>query len=161
MGKRKVRVNGMDLVILAVILAAVALLLYVFVWSDESTDASQTQYTDITYVVEIKEIDERYAGMVKVGQQIEDAVKHGALGTVAGVEVQTTLVPKYDETTGKEVYSPVPGKINLYITVTAEAAISSLGYSVSGEMIRVGKHISMQCPELLCHGYCIKLDVAQ
>jgi len=161
MGKRKIRVNGMDIVILAVLAAAVALLLYIFVWSDEGTGAAQTEYASITYVIEVKEIDERFAGMVKTGQKIEDAVKHGPLGTVSGVEVQDTLLAKYDEISGREVYHPIPGKVNMYITVTAEAAVSELGYSVGGEMVRVGKFFSLQCPELQCYGYCIKLDVEQ
>jgi len=67
----------------------------------------------------------------------------------------------HDEISGREVYHPIPGKVNMYITVTAEAAVSELGYSVGGEMVRVGKFFSLQCPELQCYGYCIKLDVEQ
>ena len=83
MSKRKIRINAMDFVILAVIAAAAALLLYVFVWSDAG-ESAQPETIELTYVVEIVGMDEQFENAVQDGDRVEDAVKRGLLGTVSG-----------------------------------------------------------------------------
>lgn len=161
MKKRKIRINAMDVVILMVILAAAALLLYVFVWSDES-ESTQSQKTEITYVVEIVGVEEQFAHMIRDGQVVEDAVKRGKIGTVKGTpEVRDTLKAEYSNEADMEVYSRVPGRSNLYITITAEADVYPQGYMVNGEYVYVGAALSLMFPDLKCDGYCIRLDAAE
>ena len=161
MKKRKIRINAMDILILVVILAAAALLLYVFVWSDES-ETTQVQKAEITYVVEIIGVEEQFAHNIKDGQVVEDAVKRGKIGTVKGTpEVRDMLKADYSNTTGEEVYSRVPGRVNLYITIVAEADVSPRGYMVNGEYVYVGGDFSLMFPEMKCDGYCIRLDAAE
>lgn len=161
MSKRKIRINAMDFIILAVIAAAAALLLYVFVWSD-SGESAQPENTQITYVVEIVGVDERFENAVQDGDRVEDAVKRGLLGVVSGTpEVRGTLKAEYDNDTQTEVYSRVPGKSNLYITITADASVTPQGYTVNGEYVYVGAPLSMLFPNLKCDGYCIQLDAAE
>jgi len=161
MEKRKIRINAMDFVIVAVILAAAALLLYVFLWSDES-ETTQKKTAEITYVVEIVGVDEQFQHNIQDGQRVEDAVKRGYIGTVKGTpEVRDMLKAEYDNTAGKEVYNRVPGKCNLYITITSEADVSPRGYSVNGEFVYVGAQLSLMFPDMKCDGYCIRLDAAE
>ena len=95
MEKRKIRINAMDFVIVAVILAAAALLLYVFLWSDES-ETTQKKTAEITYVVEIVGVDEQFQHNIQDGQRVEDAVKRGYIGTVKGTpEVRDMLKAEY------------------------------------------------------------------
>lgn len=161
MKTHKIRINTMDVLILAVILAAAALLLYVFVWSDES-ETNQPLKTEITYVVEVIGIEEQFAHSIMDGQVVEDAVKRGMIGTVKGTpEVRDTLKADYSNDTGMEVYSRVPGRSNLYITITAEADVTPRGYMVNGEYIYVGAALSLMLPDIKCDGYCIRLDAAE
>ena len=161
MSKRKIRINAMDFVILAVIAAAAALLLYVFVWSDAG-ESAQPETMELTYVVEIVGMDEQFENAVQDGDRVEDAVKRGLLGTVSGTpEVRDTLKAEYDQDTRSEVYVKVPGKSNLYVTITADAAVTPQGYMVNGQYVYVGAPMSMLFPNLKCDGYCIQLDAAE
>lgn len=161
MKKRKIRINGMDFAILAVIAAAVFLILYIFVWSDD-TDTIQSETAEILYVVEVVGIDEQFEDLIKEGQRVEDAVKRGVMGTVEGKpEVRDMLKAEFDNVSGQEVYNTVPGKSNLYITIRADASVTDRGYSVNDEYIYVGAQLSMVFPEMKCDGYCIQLDVVE
>ena len=161
MKKRRIHINAMDFVILAVIAAAVILLLYVFVFSDES-EVPQDTFTEITYVVEVTGVEEQFENRIKDGQRVEDAVKRAYLGTVTGTpEVRDTLRAQFDNDSRTEVYSKIPGKCNLYITITAEAAVTNHGYLVGEQYIYVGELLSMVSPDMKCEGYCIRIDAAE
>ena len=162
MKKRKIRINGMDFAILAVIAAAVLLILYVFVWSGKADAAAQNEKAEILYVVEIIGVDEPFVNLIREGQRVEDAVARGFLGTVEGKpEVRDMLKADYDNATGEEVYYPVPGRFNLYITIRAEADVTNRGYSVNDEYVYVGAQMSLLFPEMKCDGFCIQLDVVE
>jgi len=158
MMKRKIRINLMDILILLVLAAAVIVLLYVFVWND-STDSVQVQNATITYVVEVVQVDERYSDLIENGQPVVDAVTRQPLGTINGTpESRATLIANFDSSTQKEVYTEMPGKVNLYITITAEANVTDRGYTVSGVPIRVGERLSLMLPNMQCTGFCIQLE---
>ena len=63
MNKRKLRINGMDIVILAVIAAALALLLYIFVWSAEP-ETAEAEYVDLVYVLEVTSLEGQFQNLV-------------------------------------------------------------------------------------------------
>ena len=87
MKNRKLRFNAVDVLLILMIAAAAVVLLYVFVWSDRGSDNTDLQYTDIQYVVEVQNVESRFADSVKRGQSVEDAIARKSIGTVAGVEV--------------------------------------------------------------------------
>jgi len=64
----------------------------------------------------------------------------------------------FNNDTLKEVYSLVDGRINLKITVEAEAEITPQKFSVDGCTIRVGNQYSIMLPDIYCVGYCIDIN---
>lgn len=161
MNKRKIRINGMDVVILAVILAAVLLLLYVFVWS-AGQETTETEYVDLVYVVEVTNLDGQFQNSIQAGQAVLDAVKRGSMGTVKGTpQVVPMKVAAYDNDSGQEVYNEVPGKYRMQITIEAKAAVSSQAYTVGGQAIYVGEKLSLVFPNMKCDGYCVDLMVVE
>lgn len=157
MTSRKIRFNFIDLLILAVLVAAVLLLLYVFVWSGRGTTTSETQTATIEYVVEIQKIDESLKNIVEKGQSVEDAVERKQIGVVREVSDKPTQEINFNYMTGREEYSEVQDKINFYLTVSADAVETESGFFVNGYEICVGKLVSVILPEFQGYGYCIEL----
>ena len=88
MTRKKLSFNLVDVLILLVIAAAAFLLLYVFVLSGRGGVAeSASDSVGIRYVVEIVNLDDRFAGSVKKGQSVFDGVTQQQIGEVDDVEI--------------------------------------------------------------------------
>lgn len=157
MANRKIRFNFIDLLILAVLVLAVLLLLYVFVWSGSGTQTAEQQTVAIEYVIEIQKVDENLGDMIKSGQTVEDAVERKVIGTVKDADYKPTQEINFNYTTGKEEYSELEGKINLYVVITAEAEETESSFTVNGYEVCVGKLMSVMFQNFQGYGYCIEL----
>ncbi len=157
MSKRKLRFNAIDGLIILVIAAVVFVLLYVFVFSERENQTAQVTYKNIQYVVEIQNIDERLEEAVKKGQLVEEAVERKKIGTVSGVQAVPFEKITFDYETGKETTASVDGKINLKITIEAQAVETDRAFTVDGYEIRVGQQYSLILPDLYGYGYCTEI----
>ena len=90
MRKRKMKFNIMDVLILLAVAAVAAVLLYVFVLSENTPVDSLggTPTTKITYVVELTGIDDALSDNISVGETLIDAAKKMNIGTIVAVETQ-------------------------------------------------------------------------
>ena len=90
MRKVKMKFNIMDVLILLGILAVAAVLLYVFVLSEDTPvdSLSGSAATKVTYVVEITGVDDMYADKISVGETLIDSSKKVNIGTITAVESQ-------------------------------------------------------------------------
>ncbi len=155
MTKRKIRFNFVDLLILLILAAAVALVAFVFVGGFGKGAASETQTATIEYVVEIKDLDSSLQDTLAVGQLVEDAVERKILGELKAISKSEAKEINFNFTTGEEEYTAVEGKINLTLTIRAQAEETDVSFTVNDYEIRVGTHISMILPGFQCNGYCI------
>lgn len=161
MNKRKIRFNFIDLLLLLVIAAAVFVLLYVFVLSDRSAPADVDSTVSVEYVVEIANIDERFADAVKRGQPVEDAIKRRIIGKVVGAEAKDYEKIVFDYDTGEEVLAASEGRITLYVTVEADVTETDSAFTANGVAIRVGEQYSLIFPDLYGVGFCTSLKKTQ
>lgn len=157
MSKRKLRFNAVDALILLMIAAVVFVLLYVFVFSERGTPTAEVNYTTIQYVVELQNIPEHFADVVKKGQLVEDAVERKKIGTVSGTQAVPYEKVTFDYENGWETSSTVEGKITLKITIEAQAVESDRAFTVDGCEIRVGQQYSLILPDLYGFGYCTEI----
>ena len=161
MNKRKIRVNGMDIVILAVIAAALALLLYIFVWSAEPENA-EAEYVDLVYVLEVSSLEGQFQNLIQAGQPVQDAVKRGNMGTVRSTPQITPMKKaEFDNDTRQEVYNEIPGTYRMLVSIEASAVVTEQGYTVGGQDVYVGALMSLVFPNLKCDGYCVDLEIAE
>ena len=159
MNKRKLRFNGVDVLLILMIAAAAFVLLYVFVFSDRGSDVqSGSDTVKIQYVVQLQNLDARFSESVRRGQAVEDAITRKSVGTVVGVETQDFEKVVFDYDTGREVVSRAEDRITLLVTIEADAVETDQAFLVDGCDIRVGKQFSLILPELYGVGYCIRLD---
>ncbi len=168
MSKRKLRINLIDILILAVILAAAAVLVYVYAGIGR-TDVQDVETVFLEYVVEVPELEGSMANLLAQGDVAEDAISRVRLGTVYSHENKEFLSTDFDEENNREVYKPVQnydgenmenrGLRNLYITIHAEAVVTDRGYMVNGKKIAVGDKLSLRFPDMYAVGFCINLRV--
>jgi len=161
MNKRKLRINGMDIVILAVIAAALALLLYIFVWS-AGPESTEQEYVDLVYVLEVTSLEGQFQNLVQAGQPVLDAIKRGNMGTVVSTPHITPMKKaEFDNDTRQEVYNEVPGRYRMLVSIEASAVVTEQGYTVGDQDVYVGALMSLVFPNLKCDGYCIDLEIAE
>ena len=72
---RKLRFNAIDVLILLLIAAVIYVVLNVFVLNSDGSQNSSVNYKTIQYVVEVGNLDERFAQSVKAGQSVQDAIE--------------------------------------------------------------------------------------
>ncbi len=155
---RKLRFNAVDVIILLLICAVVFVLMNIFVKNNDSTGTNTVNYKTIRYVVELSNIDERFAQSVKAGQVVQDAIEKKTIGTVVGVQSEPYKKINFSYEENKEVVSEVEDKITMKITIEAEAVDTEYAYTVNGCSILVGKQFSLMLPEMYGAGYCIDLS---
>ena len=161
MQKRKFKFNIMDALILLALVAAAAVLLYVFVLSEKvSGDAlGGSDVKTVTYVIEVSGLDEDYADKIKVGQTLIDSSKKMNIGTVTAVETQPYTYTAENRVEGALQLRQMDGQITQYVTVEATASLNGFTYATNGYDLFVGKLVYMSLPDIVCSGYCIALDV--
>lgn len=158
MNKRKLRFNAVDAILLLVIAVVIFAVLYIFVFSESSNQTAQNNYKTIRYTVYVQNLDERFENMIKTGQQVTDGVEKKGIGTIVGVQSSPTVVTTFDYEAEKQVEEVMEGKINVKITIEAQAIDTETAYIVDGCTIRVGEHYSIMLPDFYCSGYCIDLN---
>lgn len=162
MSKTKVKFNIMDALILLTVLAVIAVLLYVFVFSETDDGlAGNTDTYELTYVVEVVNLREEFAELVAPGTPVIDSSKKMPIGTVTAVEVLPYQHMATNYTDGSLTLTAVDDSCNLYITIEANATLDGISYSISGYEICVGSLLYMSFADLVCEGYCISLSAVQ
>lgn len=157
MTKRKLRVNLIDILILLILAAAVALVAVVFVGKRGEDPVAETNIATIEYVVELKELDSNLQDTFAVGQTVEDSIERKIIGQLKAISKSDALEINFNYTTGEEEYSVMEGKVNLTLTVRAQAVETDTAFTVNGYEIRVGKQVSVYLPGFQGAGYCIGL----
>ena len=161
MNNRKFKFNFVDIIIILIIVAAAIILSTVFIGKNATDAQDQASITKIQYVIELQDIEDRFEGLIKNGQAVQDAIERKNLGKVVGVQTVPYEVITFDYTEGKEKVAVVDGKISISVTIEAEAVETDRSFTVDGCDIRVGQKYSVVFPEMYGIGYCIKISKVQ
>lgn len=158
MNRRKLRFNAVDAILLIIIAVVIFAVLYIFVFSEDSNQSADSNFKNIQYTILVQNLDEHYDEMIKVGQPVTDGVEKKGIGTITGIQDTPMVKTAFDYIEGKEVDVTVEGKINVKITIEAQAAETDHAFTVDGCEIRVGEQYSLMLPDIYCVGYCIDID---
>lgn len=158
---KKGKFNLIDFLLIVIILAVIASLVYVFLPYSFVKNITADETLEIQYTLELTGIDEEYLESIKENDIVLDSVSKSNIGTVAAVDYSiqyTELV--YNETEKVGLLSPVAGKYNVVVTVSATARYEEgEGYSVNGTRIAVGEKINARFPNYICECYCISVPL--
>ena len=159
MEKRKLKFNAVDVLLILLAAAAVFVVLYIFVLSEKHSVAPERKR--IEYVVEITNVDSSFKNTVEVGQPVKDSVKLANIGTVTGVQDNKEYKKLVFSTEdNKEKAASVEDRINISVTIEADAFVSEQAFTVNDVEIRVGQQYGLILPSFYGVGYCIKLTEA-
>lgn len=160
--KKKRKFNFIDLLIVLVILAVVGIIAYVFspwghiekLWSKDTAE--------LTYLVEIKDVDINYIEKIREGDSAVNAVTKNSMGKIAEVvSVESAYVYDYALDENGEmrcVVSEKPNKFNVTVKIVAEATYTkNVGYSVNGCRVAIGESFDLRFPLYSCVGYCTQM----
>ena len=150
--KRKISV--VDIIIIIALLAS---MLAVGIGVFKGIGTSGERVT-VKYVLQVDPIDSDLVSRVAEGNSILDYKTSQSIGKVTAVSSAQAYYTGIDSQ-GASVSSPMEGKSVLYITVTAQAAKTSTGYTVGSSVINIGKEIEARLPDLYCIGSCVSIEV--
>ena len=74
------------------------------------------------FVLLLEGIDEHYEACLHVGDRVIDRQSRRILGTVSAVESEGASAEVFSEKWGAMIEAPVPGRLNLFLTVHREEA---------------------------------------
>ena len=157
MEKRKHRFNIVDLVLILIIAALAALL----IWRAVSGSSEQTK-VGLTYVMQTLQgsvdemIPEEMAGNIQPGDGVFDSESGRRIGTVVTCDSRPA---QYTASNG--TVTEVAGYRTLYITCEAEALDEGGKLSVGGVPGSTGKTYTLMFPRLTCGAECISVEGAR
>jgi hypothetical protein len=158
--------NFIDFLVLLVIIAVIAVAVYLFspwakiekLWTNDAVE--------ITYYIEIKDVQPEHIDLIKNGDIALDATTKNSLGKITDVTYKTSYVYEYSVTDNKavcnQVNSPaqkdgnVPETVLIKITTQADYK-KGVGYTVNGTRIAVGELLNLRLPTYTCSGYCVQM----
>ena len=155
--KKKARFNIIDLLLILIVIAMIATMIYLFVPGNIFENLSAEREQEIQYTVEILGVDQDFINNIKENDNVIDVVSKASIGTVMAVSYDTNYSElKYNEESGEGIMVSYPDKYNLIVTISAEALYNAgEGYSVDGCRIAVGEKLSLRFPDYSCEAYCI------
>lgn len=160
MEKKKFRFNIIDAIILFVILAAIALLVYVFVISDKTVE--EYPKCQIECVIEVTRINENLANEAQIGEgkNVFNPVNNKLIGKVISEpEIKNTITTSFDEETGQEIYPEVEGLKDIYFTLRLDAEKTEWGFAAGDLYFDVNDSVRFRVGDFECNGTCLDLKV--
>ncbi len=151
--------NVIDFLLVLLILVLVATLVYVFLPMSVLRGLGSKTGRDIQYSIEISCVDEDFLDDIKENDTVIDSVTKNTIGTVTAVDYGLPYTElEYDQENSVGVLSPITGKYNVIVTISANAEFESgEGYLVSGTRIAVGEKLNVRFPGYVCEAYCISV----
>lgn len=160
MTKKKMRFNIIDAVILIIVAAAIALLGYIFIFSDDSEAPKDIHTVEYVLVVERVNKDLYDNDPIKNGAVVYDAEKKTVLGYVSDEpETPNTFDPGYNPELQKEVYAPRTDLIDVYVTIRCTAEKNEWGYTVSDVSMPVGATTKLIIGNMFATATTIEMNV--
>ena len=151
--KSKARFNIIDIILVAVIIAAAAFGVYLL-RSGRLGAKQQTVEREIQYTVLLANVKSRFKSNIQVGDSVTDTVKLMPIGEVTDVKTVQSTVQIEDYEAGRIVTANVPDTYDISVTVTATATVSGGYYMIGGYQINVGTLVSLRVPNYTGSGYC-------
>ncbi|MBR3423580.1 MAG: DUF4330 family protein [Clostridia bacterium] len=158
MESKKYRFNIVDVFIILIILGAVALLGYVFIFSNKTVEKYETH--EVECVVEVTRVNELFRDKFSQGDAVINPSNNRQFGTVTEApERKRSVTTAFDEKTGNEVYPEVEGADDYIITFVGTADKTEWGYRFADMYINVAEQCTVQIGDMQCMATCIKMTV--
>lgn len=157
--KRAWRFTALDLIILVVLLAVAAAVVWFF-GPFRDGEAGKDAQVNIEYTIEIKGMEEEYLGNIRVGDIVIDSVTKKGIGTVTAVETMPLVDYVLNTEDGVMMEKEYPGRSTILVTVSSPATVNERGYNIDGYRVAIGVLHYLQLPNFVGIGYCIGVEAS-
>lgn len=154
MSEKKVRFTGIDVIIVIVVLAVLAVGGAMLL--PKIMNTSETEKVDFTVMIQSK--DENFANAVTVGDNVTISLTEKDGGIVKAVESKPAEAMAYNSIDGTYSNEVIEGKYDVYITIEADASISDLAVKTGGTAVKVGSEIPVRGKGYASTGYVIDIN---
>ena len=158
--KAKAKFNIIDILLIAVILAAGAAAVFLLRNSGSPTVQPNTE-REIQYTVLLTNVKSRFRNNIQIGDSVTDTVKLMPIGEVTDIKAVQSTVQLEDYGEGRVVNAAIPDTYDITVTVTAKATLTGGYYMIGGYQINVGTLVSLRVPDYTGSGYCTTIKEAE
>lgn len=158
--KRKLSFNFIDVALIVIALAGIAVLVFFFSKNDIVT-AKGDEKIKIEYTVKISPTREEYINLIKIGDTLINTDVMQSVGEVINVTNSDYMYEGFDTSTGTPVYTPYPGMKTIVITVRADAIKTKTGYVINGYDVIIGEDMTFRVPDFTGTGVCVSISEAK
>lgn len=158
MQNKKRKPGFLDFLVILVVLALIGAAVYYFTHNTVGDSATSTGSQEITYVLEVKDVNKDFADQIIIGDGLYYTESNAYLGKVTSAEEIPYEIDRYQADTNTVVPEAVEGKYNARITVKAKADISESATTVNGVNVMVGSDLSVRTSTVGGSSYCVELE---
>ena len=153
--KTRLKINIIDLLILAAIIAAAAFAFYYFM------SGAGGNRCVVHFVVEIKDVDEHWADRIKLDDDIKDSIKGFYLGRVEAIEVEPNEVTLFDYNESRFVQTIAEDSYTVNIRIIADGTETEAEIKAGQVPIKVGKLMTIKGKGYAQKGYITDMYVME
>lgn len=155
--EKKIKFNYVDVII---ILAVVAL--FVFGYKFVSKSSVRTAgMPDVIFTFEVTNMDKDYKDNFSIGDEVFDAVKGEALGTVVDIDTVPATTILEDRAEGRFVLGEYEDRESVHITIKGTATSYGTDIMIGKQKIKIGEMIYVKKAGCVGKGYIIKMNVGE
>ncbi len=156
--KKKYRFNLVDVILVLLILASAAAVVYLVFFEGKVTEGETSEQTDVIYTLKAADTDSVFRGKINIGDEVIDKKTGNKVGEVIDVQYTDSTYKTYNAERGEAQNNAYPGKIDISVTVSASGMKDSDGViSVGSFKLAIGSRIVFRTPlfeaECICVSY--------
>lgn len=148
--------NGLDLLILLVLLAAVVFGIYWTAGGGQNGGTSAETKT-YTYVVEGRQVLEETANFLVEGGKVFDSSTSAYLGTVKSFWTEPFTESNFNRVTNQYEKVPAPGYCNIYLEIEGSGTETDEDITVEGTVVKVGAEQNVKGKGFAFQGYIVEV----
>ena len=155
----KLKINFFDIIIIAVVVALAGTYAIHRIGGGNAVSTSSTETRELTYTLEITDLDENTRSLIHEGDEVIDKVKKYEIGTVQKVEIYPFRRLTEDKDNGRYFYSEEMDRCNALLTIRVKCQDDGETLTAdSGFEIRVGQSVSLVGPGYAGAGYITSIE---
>lgn len=142
--------------ILVFIFSSVAVLLFALAIFLPMRGEKEPEIAVGQFVLLLSEVDEALQPRLHMGDRVIDRQNRRVIGDISNIRSETSRREIFSEQTGKLTLATVPGKYDLFLTLTAEQKNGAV-FTVSGEPVRLGQIYYLRTYDFTGEGRVVEL----
>lgn len=154
--KKKIKFNILDVLIILVLIAAVAVFSYFAMGKWESNNAAGGE--KLRYTIEFQNVNPDYAAAFEKGGNVSEIRKGGKLGTVVAAYKEPTKVIAENLAQGTYVETELEDEYTVRVTIESEYTESDSGFKINDLDLKVGKKIAVRTEYIAAEGTILAIE---